>query len=446
MVDVQVASQLQQWSFDKTAVSRPERSDSSASSPDLSNTDSETLRIDAAAQNMVSKERASFHERYLSSEEDLSPMDGNSSEEDDSDISIYEIKQCFQARKMSVSKWDKGKSCDMAVTVSYVLAGRPKVIDLATLGSPVRETVQRPASMHQPPVTTVVDLDDRKRNQVRHSMMPTSTSTTRSNSPAITIDSRRPATSRSPYAHSNKSALNVSDSASSYAGSSTRSTSPSMSEKSTASNRPASTAAPLPLARRSSLYLLSSANRASTMGPMPPLTPHSPGPHAFLSSDPYESSTVGSASPIIKSPPHKRLRSISQRLSLAKIAITPSTRKWDSRINGKPVNMPLTPASPYSPMTPQTAPPTSSTSPLKKLQRHSRMMTRTPTQSSYEQPSVTIMAAPPTRRFASERMVARAADEREPMLELPPFPENDTANNSIKSRKIRKRKSLMDLL
>ncbi|KAF2685261.1 hypothetical protein K458DRAFT_442393 [Lentithecium fluviatile CBS 122367] len=445
MADVQVSSQLQQWSFEKPAITRPDRSSSAASSPDLSHHEPETLRIDAAAvqaaQKMVATERGSFHERYLSSEEDLSPMDGNSSEDYDSDVEIHEVKQCFQARKMSVSKWENGKSCDMAVTVSYVVAGRPKVIDLAALGSPIRDAAQRPASMQQPPITTT----DVKRKNARHTMMP-STSTTRSNSPVISVDSRRPSTARSPYSHSNKSALNLSDSAS-YTGS-TRSSSPSVSEKST-STRPASAAASLhPLPRRSSLYLVSSASRTPTMGPMPPLTPQSPEPHAFLSSDPYESSTVGAASPIIKSGPHKRLRSISQRLSLAKIAITPSTRKWDSRINGKPGNMPLTPASPYSPMTPQTAPPTASTSPLKKLQRNSRMMTRPPTRngSSSEMPNVTIMPAPPTRRFASERMVARGANEREPPVELPPFPDDATGQSSIKSRKIRKRKSLMDLL
>lgn len=462
MVDVQVSTQLQQWSFEKAPISsRPERSDSSASSPDLSHLENETLRIDQAAvqkaQNMDASDRASFQERYLSSEEDLSPLDGNSSEDYDSDVSIHEVKQCFQARKMSVSKWDKGKPCDMAVTVSYVVAGRPKVIDLADLASPIRDTKRRRASMQQPPMATA---DDANRKQTRHSMMP-STSNTRSNSPAVSVDSRRPSTSRAPYAHSNKSALNLSDSASSYKSSSTRSTSPSISEKSQKSIRPASAAGPLhPLSRRSSLFHLASLNRTSSMissqssavGPMPPLTPLSPEPHAFLSSDPYESTTNNSASPIIKSPPHKRLRSISARLSLAKIAITPSTRKWDSRVNGKPGQMPLTPASPYSPMTPQTAPVAASgTSPLKKLQRNSRMMTRTPTQTSVssEMPNVTIMPAPPTRRFASERMVARGADEREPMLELPPFPEmmDDAAErNTLKARKIRKRKSLMDLL
>jgi hypothetical protein len=486
MADVRVSTQLQQWTFEKSPItSRPERSDSSSSSPDLSHLEPETLRIDQAAaavqkaQNMVASNRASFQERYLSSEEDLSPMDGNSSDDYDSDVSIHEVKQCFQARKMSVSKWDKGLPCDMAVTVSYVVAGRPKVIDCASLASPVRENVRRRASLQHPPLAPTVD-DQRK--QARRSMMP-STSTTRSNSPAISIDSLRPSTSRAPYAHSNKSGLNISDSASSHMSSSTRSSSPSVSEKAQKPTRPASAAGSLhPLSRRSSIFHLASANHTmsivsspnsatdrsttyqmppldrSTTGSMAPPTPLSPEPHAFLSSDPYESTNINSASPIIKSPPHKRLRSISARLSLAKIAITPSTRKWDSRINGKPGQMPLTPASPYSPMTPQSAPLAAGpgASPLKKLQRNSRMMQRSSTiaspVSSSEMPDVTLMPAPPTRRFASERMIARGADEREPMLELPPFPEElnmDTASlshGSVKSRKIRKRKSLMDLL
>jgi hypothetical protein len=456
MADVRVSTQLQQWTFEKSPItSRPERSDSSSSSPDLSHLEPETLRIDQAAaavqkaQNMVASNRASFQERYLSSEEDLSPMDGNSSDDYDSDVSIHEVKQCFQ------------------------------VIDCASLASPVRENVRRRASLQHPPLAPTVD-DQRK--QARRSMMP-STSTTRSNSPAISIDSLRPSTSRAPYAHSNKSGLNISDSTSSHMSSSTRSSSPSVSEKAQKPTRPASAAGSLhPLSRRSSIFHLASANHTmsivsspnsatdrsttyqmppldrSTTGSMAPPTPLSPEPHAFLSSDPYESTNINSASPIIKSPPHKRLRSISARLSLAKIAITPSTRKWDSRINGKPGQMPLTPASPYSPMTPQSAPLAAGpgASPLKKLQRNSRMMQRSSTiaspVSSSEMPDVTLMPAPPTRRFASERMIARGADEREPMLELPPFPEElnmDTASlshGSVKSRKIRKRKSLMDLL
>ncbi|ORX92982.1 hypothetical protein BCR34DRAFT_608670 [Clohesyomyces aquaticus] len=467
MVDVAVSAQLQQWTFEKPSiVGHPERSDSSASSPDLYNQhDNETLRIDAAA---VDRESISldttketiFQERYLSSEEDLSPMDHSDSDLDDDDVSIHDgdKENCFSARKMSISRFDKGKSCDLAVTVSYMSAGRPKVIEMPTVGSPMRDTPQRSASLplNQLPIAAINKL--RQVEAASRLSLNTTTSSSRTRSPSPANRSRRPSTSHLPFSNSS-SKLNISDSSSSFRASSSRSSSPAMSNNS----RPPSAMAFSNPAPRSSLYLTSTA-RNSPLVPFPPLTPSSPGPHAFLSSDPYETSTTSAGSPIIKSGPHKRLRSISQKLSLAKIAIIPS-KKWDSRINGKSANMPQTPGTPYTPLTPMTAPPTNSSSvfssPKNRLRRNSRASRPTsriglpssevpplPTSTTWNGPQ----ALPATKR-ESARLVPRGANEREPTLELPPFPaggereqypSEEMSMSSIKAKRVRKRKSLMD--
>ncbi|KAK7179559.1 hypothetical protein DPSP01_003643 [Paraphaeosphaeria sporulosa] len=466
MADVAaVSTQLQQWSFAKPAATRPERSDSTASSPDLSHHEPEALRIPAsavrAATSIAGQESATFQERYLSSEEDLSPMDGNSSDSDDydSEVEIHEATATpatpsfFRARTMSISRRDNVKSGDMAVTVSYVSAGRPKMIQLAQ--SPVCEPPIRSASLAQLPIAAINKLrqqDNRTRSLIVNPII-------RPSSPALSIDSRTPSTGSRPYAHSNKSAMLLSDSGSQsslQSGDSTpRSSSPSVSEKSTTSNRPVS-AAGSSFQPRSSLYVVSSArsNTSSNLrSPFPPLAQQPPAPHAFLSSDPYENSTTSAASPIIKQSPHKRLRSISQRLSLARIAIAPS-KKYDSRANGNRTgNMPPTPSTPFTPLTPQTAPLPTSTG-MNKLRRNSRMLSSRPGTARVPSPdippmpvrSVTSSSFSPQKSARSSKMIARGANEREPTLELPPCPVDDAGMGSLKTRRVRKRKSLMDLL
>lgn len=499
MVDVAVSAQLQQWAFAK-----PSPTDTSVPAPELYNGDNETLRIEAdpletsTSTDMESKETLSFQQRYLSSEEDLSPMEGNSDNDneegnddqdqnsdsdalsDADDVSIHEANKenFFHARKMSISRFDKGKSCDRAVIVSFVSAGRAKVINLANMGSgaspsvspsaspsasPGRERqrspTQRSASLAQLPITEINTKLQKAEEASRMSMSVNLTSSVpRSASPASTVESRRPSTSHPHFSHNNSS-LHISDSSSFT----TRSSSTSIHE---APLRPLSSLANLQ--PRSSLRISSHLrpNRASSLQPFPPLTPQSPEPHSFLSTDPYETSTTTAASPIIKQSPHKRLRSISQKLSLAKIAITPSTKKWDSRINGKP-SMPPTPATPYSPMTPQTAPVTSSgfaaafSSPKNRLRRNSRISLSRPGSvrgPSPEVPPVPALVQDQSPRKPVQKLVARGANERAPILELPPCPD-DAVNNtprpitpivdpvsSIKSRRVRKRKSLMDLL
>ncbi|KAF2179838.1 hypothetical protein K469DRAFT_715931 [Zopfia rhizophila CBS 207.26] len=447
MVDVAVSAQLQQWTFEKSSVVRPERSHSSASSPDLYNNENETLRIDTAVddtKNQDTKE-ALFSERYLSSEEDLSPL---ASEDSDDEASIHDIeKQCFSARKMSISRFEKGKSCDLAVMVSYVSAGRPKMINLPNVGPPIQNKTQRSASasLAQLPIAAINKLR-KAENASRLSLTPSSSSQSvspRSTSPAC--NSRRPSTGHLPFSHNNSS-LRISDSSSSFTDGSIRSSSPSKGDNSTRPTNATTTSHPQ---RQSSLYIAPDTN-ASPLVPFPPLTPQSPEPHSFLSSDPYENSTTSAASPIIKSGPHKRLRSISQKLSLAKIAITPSTKKWDSRINGKVGGtMPPTPATPYTPVTPMTAPPTTFSSPKNRRRRNSKIASRPVSRHvpSPEVPPVPTLSKPQSEKTL-QKMVARGADERESPFELPPFPDDDDADPAmeIKTRRVRKRKSLMDLL
>lgn len=454
MADAAVSAQLQQWTFEKpTAVVTPDRSGSAASSPDLYNND-ETLRIDAAAvdasSNRDPSECPSLHERYLSSEEDLSPMEEADSDSeyeyhDGEDAEIVDIqKQPLSARNLPIARIGIEKRCGLAVTVSYASVGRPKVIDLVTAASPiVRDTTQRSASLAQLPIAAINKLQIAEQ-PVRHSFVPTTATTHSSRSTSPATSSRRPSIGHAPFSH-NSSALRITDSSSSstssLTGSSAPSTSPALADESY--RRPV-TAAP-----RSSLYITSTASASPVF---PPLSPQSPAPHAFLSSDPYENVTTSAASPIIKETTHKRLRSISMKLSLAKIAITPSTKKWDSRINGRPGQMPPTPSTPFSPTTPMTAPATGSfSSPKTRLRRASRISRPT----SIRGPSPELPPLPtPTRqdspRKSVQRLVPRGADEREPMLELPPFPDDDSPATdpmgSLNGKRLRKRKSLMDLL
>lgn len=504
MADVALSAQLQQWTFDK---SRPERADSSASSPRLDQAENETLQTgiaDAAAieasASPDAKDTITLQECYLSSEEDLSPIEGDSSDSeiDDDVVSIHDGENT-QARKMSMARFEKGKS--LAVTVSYMSAGRPKVIDLASVGSPTRDTPQRSASLAELPVAAINRLKHLGQNS-RMSLAVTPSST-RPVSPACIPEVRRPSTSsgrsslavdpsvnrpvspgcipevrrpstasrlsiavsssnsrpvspgcvpevRRPstghhFSHNNSS-LRVSDSSSFTNSSSSRSSSPVVSERS----RPASVAAYRPAMQgRSSLFISSNSN-ATQSRPFAPMSPISPDyAPSFLSSDPYENSTTSAASPIIKSSPHRRLRSISRKLALAKIAITPSTKKWDTRVNGRPNQMPPTPSTPYTPTTPQTAPPTGF-APPNRLRRNSRFSRP----SSVRGPSPENIPAMPTNpaptNYPVQKLVPRGANEREPTLELPPFPDSDSADfdpvASVKSKKIRKRKSLMDLL
>ncbi|KAF2845029.1 hypothetical protein T440DRAFT_284959 [Plenodomus tracheiphilus IPT5] len=460
MVD-DLATQLSAWTFDKPVVAaHPQRTSSTASSPNLSDDGPETLRLDTTAAQELRKQSALFNDRYNSSEEDLTTGGSDSDSEYDYDhVVVHDPASECKARTLSVSRWNKGKSCDLAVTVSYAFAGRPRVVE--DCRSPLdRPAVQlRSASLANvsaAPMHTLQSADNKSQRQsmtLNAMSRLASSSTTRPSSP-IDLEPRRPSTSYSPPAK-DMSAPHYTDSASTSftTATSSRSISPAYSEA------PRSTSpAEVSRSSRSSVYVptqsrvdLTRINTTQTFHRQSHLAPHSPA-LSFLSSDPYETSTTDSSSPIIKKPAgHRRLRSISLKIALAKIAISPAKKPFDTRANGRVPSTPLTPA------TPQTAPlerPTSFTGP-NKLRRASTILRPKSRQSESVRYS-TQSAAPPLPQLngnmmqqrASSRMVARGANEIEPTLVLPDFPpsSDDDARASVKSRALRKRKSLMDFM
>lgn len=479
MANAIVSTQLPQWNYGKpTMTTRTDRSgsDSSASSPTLCNEEHETLRLDTAAAQTIKKGRIALQERYMSSEEDLSPAcedSGSESEYDYEDAVIEDMThQCHSAKRMSMSRWNQGKSCDTAVKVSYAFVGRPKVVEL-NLGSPVLERpmfTQRSASLANLPATALGKLQ--KADQIqRHSLnvMPvskrSSSTLTRPISPLAIIEPRRPSTSYSPS--SKTSTLNLGDLTSTASTASSTDTAPSSRSASPAISAPVRPASATPEAesassRRTSVYIPTGARpellRIKTTQPnfrhshqIAPPTPMSPATHAFLNTDPFAKPAGNTTIPANKQSTHKRLRSISMKLSLARIAITPSSSKKNANI----------PASPYTPQTPQTAPIEATSgfaSPMpNKLRRASTILRPKSRGGEESRGSSPDMAPPPVpvlNRASTmgvpqrhSKMVARGANEREPTLVLPPFTDMDAIPMaSVKSGKLRKRKSLMDLL
>ncbi|KAF2125425.1 hypothetical protein P153DRAFT_389581 [Dothidotthia symphoricarpi CBS 119687] len=463
-------SQLQQWTFEKPTVrSSTLNSVSSAKLDDAS----DTLRIDTTAVEKPSaickKENICLQERYMSSEEGLSPADmasDSESEYDYDDVVIHDItRECQKARTLSVSRWNKGQSCDMAVRVSYAFAGRPKVIELATVAPPCPPVQQRAVSVAHLPVTAISKL--RKADQAqRMSLTVTTTNTrplsppaSRSVSPSINFDTRRPSTSHSPLTKK-LSTLELSSSASTTSTIQTGNSSRSVTPVNDASFRPGSATAESSSSGRSSVYVpsisRSDLHRIQTsqaqfrQSHIAPLTPVSPASHAFLNTDPFGNQ---SADNVAKPAPHRRLRSISMKLALARIAISPSSRKHSAQINGQ---APPTPSSPFTPLTPQTAPLEGMSSyfpgPVpNKLRRASTILRpKSRHAESVRGPSPEM---PPIPSFTSNssfnrqsRMVARGANERAPTLEIPSFDDLEDPMASIKAKRLRKRKSLMSLM
>lgn len=458
-----MASQLQQWSFEKLAhTTRPERSgsDSSASSPHLCDDTAETLRIDTTSPERPAssrKESVVLQDRYMSSEEDLSPADdGSDSEYDYEDAVVHDAAKEYKARTMSISRWEKGRSCDMAVMVSYAFVGRPKVVQLQDGKVPDEAPVyqKRSASLAHLPITPIsrlrkADAAQRMSMRVQPTSSLSSKTTSRSATPPVEPE-RRPSTSHSPITHA-PSAFEHTESATMttafHTAASSRGISPAVDD---ILSRPLTAAADAPL-MRSSLYV-SSQSRTEPSRVQPtrsssrhsqwaPTASASPATHAFLSLDPYETTNNHSASPIIKPAPHKRLRSISMKLALAKIAITPSKKTYDSRVDGK---------IPNTPITPQTAPiqgSSSFTSPGK-LRRASTIL-RPRSRHGEDSRGPSPETAPPVPSIPQHRskMQARGANEVAPTLILPPCPDTDDEQiSTFKSRRLTKRKSLMSLI
>jgi hypothetical protein len=443
--------QLQQWSFDKPALSiRPDRSgsDSSASSPSLC-TPNDTLRVDVAAATarsspvpVLAKGSIALQERYMSSEENLSPAgddsDDDSASEDEYDYEEAIIEECISMAPLN-------KTNNTAVRLSYAFVGRPKVVEMMSpttdrAPSPLELPVlqQRSASLASLP-TFIKPQAPRPSQRMSLGVTP---KCTRPISPLAAIEPRRPSTSYSPS--SQKSSQ--SDLAETSSNASLQ-TAPTSRSASLASEPPVR-----PVLQR--IQTTQSHFRHSHMPPAP--SPMSSAPHSFLNTDPYENSANASIPQVKQSSSHRRLRSISMKLSLARIAITPSSKKNDSRnsMSSKGQQMP---ASPFTPSTPQTAPLEASSgfmSPMpNKLRRASTIMrpksrgsdsSRGPSPDIAPPPMPTLNRASTMQPFRQSRMVARGANEREPTLVIPPCPEAEFNEMTIK--KLRKRKSLMDLL
>jgi hypothetical protein len=406
----------------------------------------------------------------MSSEEALSPVDdGSDSEYDYDNVVVHDATKECKARTMSISRWDKGKSCDMAVMVSYAFVGRPKVVELDCRSptTEIRPIQQRSASLANLPISAISQL--RKADAAQRLSMKVTTVNrlsslppSRSISPPVELESRRPSTSYSPTTK-NSSTLNLSDSASTTSSfqtaPSTRSISPAVDE---VLARPALAPLNVSTSARSSVYISTQSRNGlsrtqTTQSLWAPPTPALPATHAFLSSDPYETSNIHSASPIIKPAPHRRLRSISMKLALAKIAISPAKKTYDTRINGKAPPTPLTPHTPM-PITPQTAPLEGNSSYFspQKLRRASTILRpKSRHGDSIRGPSPDVAPPIPTITTSNmaankrmSKMQARGANEREPTLVIPPCPSDtdDDPMSSFKSRKLKKRKSLMSLM
>jgi hypothetical protein len=425
MVDVAISSQLQQWIFDKTI--RPQRSNSAATSPDLCG--SEALRISPTAvetpQDLETTE-AIFQDRYLSSEEDLSPMESDSGE----GIIFEGGDDYLSAKRISFSGPELSKACDLAVVVSYVSAGRPKIVNLPLA---IRERPSRSSSL--------VNLSESAKPLLpQPSRLSLSTS---SSGPSSASGSRRPSTANNLFSQE-PSTLRISTSSASSPPTDTSSQRSASSPSATSDFK-----RPYTARATSSLYSKSprtseyptSANSPSSPFPslLTPATPSTPQTPSFLSSDPFANDSMSTASPIIKNAPHKRLRSISRTLSLAKIAVIPTYKKVETKKDttrggwGSPV-------SPYAPQTPIPAIVLPSPA-LSRGKRASQMMLRgaDKREPPFELLSVPADLSDPIQR---PRMVPRGADERASPIELPPFPTNDVPN--IKTRRLRKRRSLID--
>lgn len=325
---------------------------------------------------------------------------------------------------------------------------------------------QRSASLAHIQAITINKLQ--KADQVqRHSLNVPSTLKRPSSplarplSPLAIVEPRRPSTSYSPS--SKTSTLNLSDFASAASSIDSPPSSRSASPVVTAPVRPSSATPEISSSRHTSAYVPTAARpelrsiqttqtnfRHSHQVARP--TPMSPATHAFLNNDPFAKPAANTAIPENKPPAHRRLRSISMKLSLARIAITPSTLLKNSG------------NTPDTPLTPQTAPIEATSgfqSPFPNRLRRASTMLRPKSRggdisrgSSPEMVQTAAHPVPVLNRTSTmglpqrqSKMVARGANEREPTLVLPPFTEEDTnPMASFKSGKLRKRKSLMDLL
>lgn len=357
-------------------------------------------------------------------------------ESDSEEAIIYEGGDDYlSAKRISCTPSELTKACDLAVVVSYVSVGRPKIVNLPLA---IRERSSRSSSL-----ANLSEAAKPRLSQPSRLSLSTASSS-RSSSAA---GSRRPSTANNVFSQE-LSTLRISTSSGSSPTDTSSQESAPLSSTSTGPKRPYTARAASSTYSESPQSSEYSASIKSPSSPFPPLlspgTPQAPQTPSFLSSDPFANDSTSAASPIIKNAPHKRLRSISRTLSLAKIAVTPTYKKVETKKDtfrggwGSPV-------SPYTPQTPISAivPPSPA---LSRSKRTSRMMPRgaDEREQPFELPPAPAEQSDPKPR---PKMVPRGADERAPPIELPPFPSDEGSvrdTTEVKTRRVRKRKSLMD--
>ncbi|KAF2090759.1 hypothetical protein K490DRAFT_62078 [Saccharata proteae CBS 121410] len=572
MVDVRLPENFQQWTLDKN-YHRTQHSDgSTASTPDLD--DSERIRISPGSPRrshaLESKEPIVLQERYLSSEEDLSPVDRESSgrlslEEDggQDEETIPKSLAAVQSQQASAGagrQVEAPKAAKLAVAVSYVSAGRAKVVDVSEKGlerersysvpaianavpilkSPVPRMSRMSFGNYRPPISVpeqrrisivrapasegsitsapahiianrkhrMSSMPAPRRPSLARSPLsfdPDASETSRSTSaqslrlprnakyysmamPASVPGDQRPVLKRSttdlgaqPRACSPDSDLSRADSPFSHM---SRSESPFSIE---AEPIPAPFATERrPSSARSSYSQTPHSKRVSAVhirkrsgsmqlpadpssAPNAPLTPLTPGVPAFLNSDPFATSKEQAVEVPRAGTTHKRLRSISRTLSLARIAVLPQNKKGQAlKTKAKSNRDSASLLSPVSPMTHvatgQRLPPTPMTPgtpaviPSPALSAAKSPRRKSIVQSIHERESI-LDHWPVPRTLEAEdmstspksknKMVARGANERAPLIELPPFPseELDGSGEPISPRRrLRKRRSTLGFI
>ncbi|KAF2140265.1 uncharacterized protein K452DRAFT_53573 [Aplosporella prunicola CBS 121167] len=531
MEDVQLQMQ-QPWLLEKT-YHRPQHSDSAATTPDLD--DSDRIRLQPSSPSALpdlDSSEVMLQDRYLSSEEDLSPTDAESGDNFD-DIEDEEpvIMDASAVPTTPIAASAGPKPCNLATAVSYVSAGRAKVVDVAELATIRERTYSVPAvanavpilrspvprmsrlsfSEHRQPVSA--DRASFLHTQNSPKLMTIERNRRKSSAPSAL----RPPLTRSPLSYDAASAppIPLTPSTGSLRSqvrinrhysmatppshmldnnrpklqrsttdfrsqltptpelSPSRSPSPAVTESELEVLTPPSPIAETtarPSSARSSYSQISRSKRASTIharqrsGSMQlprsnlsssPTAPPMPlGAPAFLNSDPFAKKESPKKEEDSSKPAHRRLRSISRTLSLAKIAVLPQGKRGNKNksksIIGKdsfdilsPISPMTNPAgvsapSPMMPPTPMTpgSPSTPASSTMYSPRSSSRMSESSRSgsigESYYPRPST-------ANRI---KMEARGAAERAPVFELPPFPD-DSEYQYPPRRRLTKRRSML---
>ncbi|EKG18812.1 hypothetical protein MPH_03828 [Macrophomina phaseolina MS6] len=542
MVDVHSTQQLPQWTVEKS-YHRSQNNESPASTPDLDDQDRIRLARSSTMPLPSLEPPSMLQDRYLSSEEDLSPTVSDSAEQSDDDNDDDEEIQIVEATSI-VSPLANAQPCKVAKAVSYVSAGRAKVVDMnethptrertfsvpavanavPILKSPVPRMSRMSLGNYRPPASTdrpALPRPSTYSDSCSSPIVPPRSERRKSSAPAR----ERPSITRSPLSYDPASAPPVPStgslrSAAKVARHYSMAAAPSSSiyntdrpklMRSTTDLRTTLSPSPPPLPTRShstepeptspmlerppvpadaelrrpssvrSSYSQSPhSKRSSTLHvrqrsgsvQLPPFAPNAspltPETPTFLNTDPFAKKEEDKPEDTGK-PAHRRLRSISRTLSLAKIALVPQNKRGSTwgKSKGKAdknhrdsmdllspispmthsnvpkenfltVSSPLAPNMPPTPVTPgMSIPPTPSTAAFSP-RTASRLSNNTiDDEKEVERP-------PRTSSLAQRpRLVPRGADAREPPLQIPPFPDSDDEVRVPGRRRLTKRKSML---